>query len=100
MKNWLYALCASLTVNLGIMLINYFSYADSNYLKLAYRSHGGEITVEFSPGLIVSHIYAMTADGTNSHNLRFAPVLLLVGVAVGTGLFYLVIKLVGTVLKH
>ena len=73
MKNLIVAFAASLAVCLVSMAINYRAYRETNYLEWSYRSHGGEITIEFAPGWHAVHIYAMSPEERDSHKLSFSP---------------------------
>ena len=84
MKHWLVAFAASLAVNLLSMYVNYQSYQETHYLEWSYRSHGGEITIEFAPGWHSVHIYAMSPEEQDSHKLVFSPVILAISLCVFT----------------
>ena len=68
------AFAVSLAVCLISMYVNYRAYQETHYLEWSYRSHGGEITIEFAPGWHSVHIYAMHPDDQDSHKLVFSPV--------------------------
>ena len=53
-------------------------------MEWSYRSHGGEITIEFAPGWHSVHIYAMSSEDQDSHKLVFSPALLAVSLFVLT----------------
>ena len=72
------AFAAALVVCLASMYVNYRAYQERHYLEWSYRSHGGEITIEFAPGWHSVHIYAMSAEDQDSHKLVFSPVSLTV----------------------
>ena len=78
------AFAVSLAVCLISMYVNYRAYQETHYLEWSYRSHGGEITIEFAPGWHSVHIYAMHPDDQDSHKLVFSPVLLAVALFVFT----------------
>ena len=84
MQKWTIAFAAALAVCLVSMYINYRSYQERHYLDWSYRSHGGEITIEFAPGWHSVHIYAMSQEDQDSHKLVFSPVLLAVALLVFT----------------
>lgn len=81
------AFAVSLAVCLISMYVNYRAYQETHYLEWSYRSHGGEITIEFAPGWHSVHIYAMHPDDQDSHKLVFSPLPL--------AIFLLVLTLVG-----
>ena len=93
MNNILISLGVSLAVNLIGMYINYRAYADNHYLLWSYKMPGGECMAEFGFGWHVFHTYTMLPDGTNSHSLRFSPLILLIGVVAGALIIYLVLLL-------
>ena len=70
------AFAASLFVCLASMYVNYRAYQETRYLDWSYKIHGGEITVELSPGWRAVHIYAMRPEERDSHKLEFSPVIL------------------------
>lgn len=72
MKNLSVAVAVALAVNLVSMYVNYQAYQESHYLEWSHRNHGGEITIEFAPGWIAVHIYAMHPDDSDSHKLEFS----------------------------
>ena len=80
MKNVYIALAVSVILNLLCVYINYQSYHETNYLKWSYRNHGGEITIEFSPGWRAVHIYSMRSSDKDSHSLAFSPISLFISV--------------------
>ena len=84
MKNLSVAFAVALAVNLASMVINYQAYRENHYLEWSYRSHGGEITIEFAPGWHAVHIYAMTPEEQDSHKLVFSPVPLAISLLVFT----------------
>lgn len=81
------AFAVSLAVCLISMYVNYRAYQETHYLEWSYRSHGGEITIEFAPGWHSVHIYAMHPDDQDSHKLTFSPLPLVI--------FLLVLTLIG-----
>lgn len=81
------AFAVSLAVCLISMYVNYRAYQETHYLEWSYRSHGGEITIEFAPGWHSVHIYAMHPDDQDSHKLVFSPLPL--------AIFLLVLTLIG-----
>ncbi len=87
MKNLPVAFAAALAVALASMVVNYRAYQENHYLEWSYRSHGGEITIEFAPGWHAVHIYAMHPDDQDSHKLTFSPLPLVI--------FLLVLTLIG-----
>ena len=84
MHRWAVAFAAALVVCLVSMYINYQAYQENHYLEWSYRSHGGEITIEFAPGWHSVHIYAMSPEEQDSHKLVFSPVLLAAALCVFT----------------
>lgn len=84
MKNLPVAFAAALAVTLASMIINYRAYQETHYLEWSYRSHGGEITIEFAPGWHAVHIYAMRPEDHDSHKLAFSPVPLAISLFVFT----------------
>ena len=50
MQKTVVAFAVSLAVCLISMYVNYRAYQETHYLEWSYRSHGGEITIEFAPG--------------------------------------------------
>ena len=84
MKNLPVAFAAALAVALASMVVNYRAYQENHYLEWSYRSHGGEITIEFAPGWHAVHIYAMRQEEQDSHKLVFSPLLLAIALAVFT----------------
>ena len=97
MKKLLIALLIScVLVSIGLV-INLFSYRESNHLRFCIRNYGGEITIERGFGLMATHIYPMTQDGATSHRLRFAPVNLIVNIIAFTAIAYGLI-LLGTLI--
>ncbi|MBQ9377655.1 MAG: hypothetical protein IJU05_07640 [Schwartzia sp.] len=84
MNKLVVAFGAALVVCLISMYANYRSYQERHYLDWAYRSHGGEITIEFAPGWHAVHIYAMSSEEQDSHKLVFSPVILVVSLLVLT----------------
>ena len=78
------AFAVSLAVCLISMYVNYRAYQETHYLEWSYRSHGGEITIEFAPGWHSVHIYAMHPEDHDSHKLVFSPVLLAIALFVFT----------------
>ena len=100
MKRLGISVLVSLAVNLLIMGVNYLYYQSNHWLLIAHKVFGGEITVEFSPGLAVSHIYAMTMEGHDSIRLRFEPFSLLICVAVLALLIFLALTLADRMLQR
>ncbi len=93
-KNVLISFFLSLAVCLIGAFVNYRSFLSGKYLLWSLKMYGGEITIEYGFGWIVSHIYGMTPDSTTSHNLRFSPIQFILMLAVGTALFFLIVTLV------
>ena len=83
-KNLAVAFAAALVVCFASMYVNYRAYQERHYMEWSYRSHGGEITIEFAPGWHSVHIYAMHPEDHDSHKLVFSPVLLAVSLFVLT----------------
>ena len=83
-KNLAVAFAAALVVCFASMYVNYRAYQERHYMEWSYRSHGGEITIEFAPGWHSVHIYAMHPEDHDSHKLLFSPVLLAVSLFVLT----------------
>ena len=83
-RNMTVAFAVSLVVCFASMYVNYRAYQERHYLEWSYRSHGGEIKIEFAPGWHSVHIYAMHPDEHDSHKLVFSPVLLAVALFVFT----------------
>ena len=96
MKRFIIPGAVSLALNFICMLVNYLSYLDSNYLKFSIRTYGGEFMGEFSPGLMVSHIYGMTSEQGNSHILRLEPISLIISLLVVFGIVFLIMMIVTT----
>ena len=84
MQKMAVAFAASLVVCLVSMYVNYQAYQERHYMEWSYRSHGGEITIEFAPGWHSVHIYAMSSEDQDSHQLVFSPALLAVSLFVLT----------------
>ena len=84
MQKMAVAFAASLVVCLVSMYVNYQAYQERHYMEWSYRSHGGEITIEFAPGWHSVHIYAMSSEDQDSHKLVFSPALLAVSLFVLT----------------
>ena len=83
-KNLVVAFAAALVVCFASMYVNYRAYQERHYMEWSYRSHGGEITIEFAPGWHSVHIYAMHPEDHDSHKLVFSPGLLAVSLFVLT----------------
>ena len=84
MQKMAVAFAASLVDCLVSMYVNYQAYQERHYMEWSYRSHGGEITIEFAPGWHSVHIYAMSSEDQDSHKLVFSPALLAVSLFVLT----------------
>ncbi len=93
-KNLLISFFLSLAVCVVGAFVNYRAFLSGKYLLWSMKMHGGEITIEYGFGWIVSHIYGMTPDSTTSHNLRFSPLQFILMLAIGTALFFLIVTLI------
>ena len=82
MTDTVFSLLLSALMNLCMMGINYVHYQNNGWFLFGLRSHGGEISIEYTVGLTAVHIYAMTPEESNSHSLRFSPLLLLASIVV------------------
>ena len=96
MKNLPVAFAAALAVALASMVVNYRAYQENHYLEWSYRSHGGEITIEFAPGWHAVHIYAMRPEDHDSHKLVFSPLPLAVALLVFTLAGWVALALIST----
>ena len=85
----------SIVLNALVMTVNWFHYRTYKTLWLAHRVYGGEITEEISPGWNAVHIYAMTPEGTTSHALHFAPLTLVISIAICAIILHLLFKCIG-----
>ena len=64
---------AGLLLTLFGLFLNYLSFRDRKWLKLAISRFGGEITIQYGFGLRMVHIYAMEQGGHDSIRLSFDP---------------------------
>ena len=99
MKKAAIALILSLAINLVGMYVNYRNFVSENYLLWAFRSHGGEITVEAGFGLRAVHIYPMLPNEKATHSLSFGVLnfaVFLLGIAL---IIYCLILIAGMIWK-
>ena len=90
----------SLIVNIIGLITNYMYYTNNKSLLMAYRSYGGEYMGEFGFGLIVSHIYSMTANGTDSINIRFSILLFLLSLIIIALIAFIFIYIKGNLFRR
>ena len=94
MKPSILALILSVVINLVGMYVNYKSFEETKYLKLAYKMYGGECLIEFGFGLRVLHKYSMRKDQPSTATLHFAPITLFVSVFLLYLIFYFPLRFI------
>lgn len=92
MKKLFIAGISALILILLIMAVNYLNYRENDHLLIGHKVHGGEITIEYSPGLRVVHIYAMMEGDGGSKRISFDIVSFIISFVVFTGLIFLFIS--------
>lgn len=95
MKKTMISMIAGLLLTLMGMLVNYLSFKDRNWLKLAINRFGGEITIQYGFGLRMVHIYAMEQGGHDSIRLSFDPFSFVVCFIVLSLIVFLVLCIIG-----
>ena len=98
-SNVIISLIVSAIINLVGMLINYLSFLDRNYLKLAIKNYGGECMLESGFGLRVFHSYPMMEGQTSSHNLSFDILGLIASVLIIGILVFVILLLVKKIIR-
>ena len=76
------------------MLVNYLSFRDRKWLKLAISRFGGEITIQYGFGLRMVHIYAMEQGGHDSVRLSFDPFSFLVCFVILSLIVFLILSII------
>ena len=88
------AFLISLGITLAVMAVNYVYYLNNKWLLLCLTMHGGEITVQFGFGLVLSHIFAMRPEDHDSIRLRFEPISFVLTILVLTAIIYVVFRFI------
>lgn len=100
MKKLYLAVLIALVLDIAGTVVNYISFIKTQFLLLALRMHGGEITVEVGFGSWANHIYAMRAGDTNSHNFHFSIISFIVFLAALTLLIYIILTVIEKIRRH
>ena len=99
MKNIIISFIISLLTCLCGMGINYYWFTKHNWLKFAFRTHCGEITIENGFGLEAVHTYAMSPEEVDAVGMKFSIALFIIWLLVIWLITFIIVTVVSKIFK-
>ena len=99
MKNIIISFVISLFTCLCGAGINYYWFTKHNWLKFAFRTHGGEITIENGFGLEAVHTYAMRPEEVDVVGMKFSIALFIIWLLVIWLITFIIVTVVSKIFK-